>query len=204
MDRENKTLISDSVRKQLIDVAEANIENLDAIIISDYAKGIVSKELVQELLDVAGSKGILVCVDPKNGNFPCYYNVDIITPNIRELSQGSGIKIDSYDDMVVAAKKVIKELNCKILLVTRGEDGMCLFDIENEGGPVDIPTMTHHVYDVTGAGDTVIAVFTLALISEATSREAAIIANKAAGIVVGEVGAASVSWDDLYRACMEM
>jgi rfaE bifunctional protein kinase chain/domain len=128
--------------------------------------------------------------------------VDIITPNLKELSQGSGIKINSYDDILAAAMKVINKSNCKYLLVTRGECGMSLFDIENEGGPVDIPTMAHHVYDVTGAGDTVIAAFTLAMISGATSREAAIIANTAAGIVVGEVGAASVSWEDLYKACM--
>jgi rfaE bifunctional protein kinase chain/domain len=202
LDRENKTPVSSSVRGLLVDAVRANIDKLDAIIVSDYAKGIVSKELVQEVLDLAWSKDIPVCIDPKNGNFPCYHNVDLITPNLKELSQGSGIKIQSYEDILIAARKVIEELNCKVLLVTRGECGMSLFDMENEGGPVDIPTMAHHVYDVTGAGDTVIAAFTLAMLSGATSREAAIIANKAAGIVVGEVGAASVSWDDLHKACM--
>lgn len=202
LDRENKTLISNSIRGLLVDAVRANIDKLDAIIVSDYAKGIVSRELIQDVLDLAWSKDIPVCIDPKNGNFPCYHNVDFITPNLKELSQGSGIKIESYEDLLTAAKKIIEELNCKVLLVTRGEAGMSLFDMENEGGPVDIPTMAHRVYDVTGAGDTVIAAFTLAMISGATSREAAIIANRAAGIVVGEVGSASVSWDDLYKACM--
>lgn len=203
LDRENKTPVSNSIRGLLVDAVRSNIDRLDAIIVSDYAKGVVSRELIQEILDLAWGKDIPVCIDPKDGNFPCYHNVDLITPNTKELSQGSGIKIESYEDLLAAAKKIIDELDCKVLLVTRGEQGMSLFDMENEGGPVDIPTMARHVYDVTGAGDTVIATFTLAMISGATPREAAIIANRAAGIVVGEVGSASVSWDDLYKACME-
>jgi D-beta-D-heptose 7-phosphate kinase/D-beta-D-heptose 1-phosphate adenosyltransferase len=200
MDREDKSLISDEIRKSLIEAINVNIESLDAIIISDYAKGIVSKELVQEILDIAWVRCIPVCVDPKNDNFSCYSNVDLITPNIKELSCGSGIKVESYDDMVAAAKKIIKELDCGILLVTRSEEGMTLF--EDGVDPVDIPTMAHRVFDVTGAGDTVMAAFTLAMISGATLKEAAVIANIAAGIVVGEVGTSSVSWDDLYKACI--
>jgi len=202
LDRENKTPISFIVRDRIIDAVSANIDSLDAIIISDYAKGVVSRPLVQRVLGIARNKGIPVCVDPKNGNFPFYSNVDVITPNIKELSYGSGIEIRSYEDMLEASKKIRSNLQCKVLLVTRGDQGMSLFDFENEGEPVDIPTTARHVYDVTGAGDTVIAAFTLAMISGATSREAAVIANMAAGIVVGEVGTASVSLDDLYKACM--
>jgi D-beta-D-heptose 7-phosphate kinase/D-beta-D-heptose 1-phosphate adenosyltransferase len=198
LDREDTSLVSDVIREKLVNTVKINEDRLDAIIISDYAKGIVSKEFVLEIRDIATS--IPLCVDPKNGNFPCYQNVDYITPNVKELSQGSKVDISSYDDMLFAAGKVMKELNCKTLLVTRGEDGMSLFD---KGVVIDIPTMAHHVYDVTGAGDTVIACFTLALISGATLEEAAIISNKAAGIVVGEVGTAAVSWEDLYKSCLE-
>ncbi len=201
LDRENKTTITDEIRKELIKAVKERIHTIDAIIVSDYAKGVVSRELIEELLEIAHENSIPLCIDPKEKNFPCYRDVDLITPNTKELSFGAGINIESYEDLVAAASKIKNLLGCKTLLVTRGEHGMSLFDGENEA--LDIPTMAQAVYDVTGAGDTVIACFTLAMISGATAREAAIIANKAAGLVVAEVGAASVPRERLFRSCME-
>jgi D-beta-D-heptose 7-phosphate kinase/D-beta-D-heptose 1-phosphate adenosyltransferase len=201
IDKEDKSLISETLRKKIVDSYRKSFDEIDALIISDYGKGVISKKLLGQVVPSARQKGIPVCVDPKERNFAYYKNVTAITPNIKELSFGAGIKIEEYDHIIKAAQKVKSMLGCDMVLVTRGEHGMSLF--EEDGYPVDIPTTAKSVYDVTGAGDTVIACFTLAKASGATSKEAAIIANVAAGLVVAEVGAASVSWDRLYMACME-
>ncbi len=201
IDKEDKSLISEAMLKKLVSSYQDCLRNIDAIIISDYGKGVVSKKLINQLVPLARSRGIPVCVDPKERNFPHYKNVSVITPNIKELSFGAGIKIENYEDIIQAARKVKAILGCDMVLVTRGEHGMSLFTKENT--TTDIPTTAKAVYDVTGAGDTVIASFTLALASGATPKEAAIIANIAAGLVVAEVGAASVPWERLYKLCME-
>lgn len=201
LDRENRSTIPDHIRDEMIREVRDCIQAVDAIIISDYAKGVVSRELISEVVNLTRGNGVIVCVDPKERNFPFYKNIDVITPNIKELSFGAGIKIESDQDIIEAARRIKSALACDTVLVTRGEHGMSLFEKDNEA--VDIPTTARAVYDVTGAGDTVIAFFTLALVSGASPREAAIIANTAAGLVVAEVGAASVPWEKLYRICRE-
>lgn len=201
IDKEDRSLITDALRRKIINSYQEALPDIDALIISDYGKGVVSKKLIGEVVPPARTKGIPVCVDPKERNFPYYRNVSAITPNVKELSFGAGIKIEEYDHLIQAAHKVKSMLGCDMVLVTRGEHGMSLF--EEDGHPVDIPTTAKAVYDVTGAGDTVIACFTLAWASGATPREAAIIANVAAGLVVAEVGAASVPWEKLSSACRE-
>lgn len=201
IDKEDRSLITDALRRKIINSYQEALPDIDALIISDYGKGVVSKKLIGEVVPPARKKGIPVCVDPKERNFPYYRNVSAITPNVKELSFGAGIKIEEYDHLIQAAHKVKSMLGCDMVLVTRGEHGMSLF--EEDGQPVDIPTTAKAVFDVTGAGDTVIACFTLAWASGATPREAAIIANVAAGLVVAEVGAASVPWEKLSSACME-
>jgi D-glycero-beta-D-manno-heptose-7-phosphate kinase len=201
LDREDRAYISDELKHDLIQTVEKASPIIDAIIISDYAKGVISRELIEEIVGIARARGVPVCVDPKERNFAFYKDVDLITPNTKELSFGAGIKIESDGDILQAARKIKSALSCKTLLVTRGEQGMSLFDQDSE--VIQIPAMARAVYDVTGAGDTVIACFTLALVSGATAREAAIIANTAAGLVVAEVGAASVPWERLYSICRE-
>jgi D-beta-D-heptose 7-phosphate kinase/D-beta-D-heptose 1-phosphate adenosyltransferase len=201
IDKEDNEEISEALKKKIIDSYRESLKRIDALIISDYGKGIVSKKLIGEVVIPARQKGIPVCVDPKERNFPYYKNVSVITPNIKELSFGAGIKIEGYDQITQAAQKVKSMLGCDMVLVTRGEHGMSLFEADEQ--PVDIPTTAKAVFDVTGAGDTVIACFTLAWASGATPREAAIIANVAAGLVVAEVGAASIPWESLYKVCME-
>lgn len=201
IDKEDRSLICDDIRNSLISLVKDSINDIDAVIISDYAKGVVSKELIEELVDLTKNNGVLVCVDPKERNFPYYKKVDVITPNTKELSFAAGIKIEEEQDIIDAAHKVKSMLDCNMVLVTRGEHGMSLFD--SDGKTIDIPTTARAVFDVTGAGDTVISCFTLALVSGATPREAAIISNVAAGLVVAEVGAANVPWERLYEVCME-
>jgi D-beta-D-heptose 7-phosphate kinase/D-beta-D-heptose 1-phosphate adenosyltransferase len=201
IDKEDKSLISEAMLRKLMSSYNDNLEKLDALIISDYGKGVVSKKLINQVVPIARQNSIPVCVDPKERNFPHYKNVSVITPNIKELSFGAGIKIEDYNHIMQAAQKVRSMLGCDMILVTRGEHGMSLFT--QDQGATDIPTTAKAVYDVTGAGDTVIACFTLALSAGASPEEAAIISNVAAGLVVAEVGAASVPWEKLYKVCME-
>lgn len=201
VDKEDRSFISDELRSKLISGLKDSINDIDAIIISDYAKGVVSRELIEEIVTAAKERGILVCVDPKERNFSFYKKVNVITPNTKELSFGAGIRIEHEQDIINAAHRIKSLLDCDIVLVTRGEHGMSLFD--KTGETIDIPTIAKAVFDVTGAGDTVISCFTLALASGATPREAAIISNVAAGLVVAKVGAASVPWETLYKMCME-
>ncbi|MGC9324966.1 MAG: D-glycero-beta-D-manno-heptose-7-phosphate kinase [Desulfomonilia bacterium] len=201
IDKENRSLISDALRNGIISSLKDSIHTIDAIIISDYGKGVVSKKLIRDVVATAKAEKVPICVDPKERNFPFYRNVNVITPNIRELSFGAGIKIEENSHIDEAAQKVKSLLGCDMVLVTRGEHGMRLF--AQDGKSTDIPTNAKAVFDVTGAGDTVISCFTLSLASGATPLEAAIIANVAAGLVVAEVGAASVPWGRLLEVCME-
>ncbi|HWR69073.1 MAG TPA: D-glycero-beta-D-manno-heptose-7-phosphate kinase [Desulfomonilia bacterium] len=201
IDKESKVLIPEAMLRKIVSSFRHALKDIDALIISDYGKGVVSRKLLAQVVPLARGSGIPVCVDPKERNFHHYHKVNVITPNMKELSFGSGIKIEDYTDLGRAARKVRAMLDCDMVLVTRGEHGMSLFG--GDGDPTDIPTTAKAVYDVTGAGDTVIACFTLALAAGATPQEAAIVANVAAGLVVAEVGAASVSWERLYAVCRE-
>ncbi|MEA3221609.1 MAG: D-glycero-beta-D-manno-heptose-7-phosphate kinase [Thermodesulfobacteriota bacterium] len=201
IDKEERSPIHDDVRGRLVDFLEHGIKDIDAVIISDYGKGVVGKELIDKLVILASENGLLVSVDPKERNFPFYRGVGLITPNTKELSYGASIPIRGDDDILEAAHKIKSLLDCKMVLVTRGEKGMSLLDT---GGKIThIPTSAKAVYDVTGAGDTVIACFTLALVSGASPIEAAMISNVAAGIVVSEIGTVSVAWKSLADKCME-
>jgi D-beta-D-heptose 7-phosphate kinase/D-beta-D-heptose 1-phosphate adenosyltransferase len=201
IDREDRSHITDGIRKKIVSAFRDALSSTDALIVSDYGKGVVGRKLLAGIVHPARQAGIPVCVDPKERNFPHYHDVSVITPNVRELSFGAGIKIEDHGDMVRAAEKVREALGCDMVLVTRGEHGMSLFG--PPGGPIDIPTNAKAVFDVTGAGDTVAACFTLAYASGATPLESAMIANVAAGMVVAEVGAASVPWERLREACLE-
>lgn len=196
-DKEDKTKISERVFRDIKGFLKEAVSDYDAVIVSDYKKGIVSPELMKVILAAAGSKGKFVAVDPKVGHFHLYKGVSLVTPNLTEASHGSGIEIKDEKTLQKAGETLLKKLSCKAVLITRGEEGMSLFE---KGKVVHIPTAARHVYDVTGAGDTVIAAFALAYVSGAALEQAAIIANHAAGIVVGEVGAAVATPERLSEA----
>lgn len=201
IDKEDRDLIPGDFRAELGANLKSALAGLDGIIVSDYAKGVVSRELIELIVKETAPRGILVSVDPKERNFPHYKGVGLITPNTKELGIGSGMAIHTEQDIIDAAQRIFDMLGCGMLLVTRGASGMSLF--ENRETMTHIPTAAQKVFDVTGAGDTVIACFTLARVAGATPVEAAVIANCAAGIVVGEIGAASVSWEVLQAQCLE-
>ena len=197
-DKEEDKRISGKALENLVAFVRHATAEHTAVIISDYKKGVVSRELVRGILKSSPrQKRKFLAVDPKVGHFHYYKGVSLITPNLMEASQGSGVEIKDEPSLIKAGKILMKRLACSAVLITRGEEGMSLFERDRI---THIPTVARHVYDVTGAGDTVIAAFTLAHASGATLREAAIIANHAAGIVVGEVGTAVVTPEKLRQS----
>jgi D-beta-D-heptose 7-phosphate kinase/D-beta-D-heptose 1-phosphate adenosyltransferase len=201
IDKEDRDHIPPDISKKLITLIRKKIKQVDAVIISDYGKGLVSQDIIDEVTSQARKNGMLVSIDPKERNFAHYKNAGIITPNTKELAFGAGLTVSTEDDIINAASRIFDMLNCKMLLATRGSKGMTLF--ESREKYTHIPTAAKKVFDVTGAGDTVISVFTLAIAAGAVPVEAAMIANIAAGIVVGEIGAATVSLDILRQTCLE-
>jgi rfaE bifunctional protein kinase chain/domain len=196
-DRENKDKVDGKVLKGLLEHIRNAVPNHDAVIISDYKKGVISYNLVREVLKHSKPENIFVSVDPKVSHFYCYKNVSLITPNVMEASVASGIEIKDEKSLVNAGRALCKKISCDAILITRGEYGMSLFEKDKV---VHIPTVAKNVYDVTGAGDTVIASFTIAYAAGASMKEAAVISNHAAGIVVGEVGTAVAKIDQLRKS----
>jgi D-beta-D-heptose 7-phosphate kinase/D-beta-D-heptose 1-phosphate adenosyltransferase len=196
-DKEESKRISEKALENLVTFVQHAAGEHTAVIVSDYKKGVVSRELIRRILKTPKQKRKFLAVDPKVGHFHYYKGVSLITPNLIEASQGSGVEIKDEPSLIKAGKTLMNRLACGAVLITRGEEGMSLFEKDRI---THIPTVARHVYDVTGAGDTVIAAFTLAYASGATLREAAIIANHAAGIVVGEVGTAVVTPEKLRQS----
>ncbi len=196
-DREIKSEISRSTMSSILSYIKSCLPHIKGIIISDYCKGLITKGLIKKILELAGPRKF-VTVDPKIGHFNYYTGVSLITPNINEASFGTGIDINDEKSLLSAGKSLLKKLQCKAVMITRGEEGMSLF--ETNGKVTHIPTCAQEVYDVSGAGDTVIAALTLSHASGAPLKEAAIIANHAAGVVVTKVGTAVVSQQDIIKS----
>lgn len=199
-DREDHSPVSNVVEDRIIAAFNQAISNADAVIVSDYDKGVLTPRVLGALIGATRSRAKMVCLDPKIRNFAHYREVDVITPNQSEAERASGVEIIDEPSLGAAARRIRDMLDCKNVLITRGELGMSLLGSEEDEEMTHIPTTAREVYEVTGAGDTVIATLALALASGANLKEAAIIANHAAGVVVGKVGVAAVSCDELFDA----
>jgi rfaE bifunctional protein kinase chain/domain len=197
-DREIIRAIQPEKLKQILTLLEERINELDAVLISDYGKGIVCPPLMEGVRSLTRRAGKILAVDPKVKNMPLFQQVTILTPNHYEAAQATGRWIQSEEDMVSAGRQLLGQLQAQSVLITRGEKGMTLF--QENGEITNIPAMAKEVFDVTGAGDTVISVLTLAMAAGASSKEAAILSNYAAGIVVGEVGTATLKATELEDA----
>jgi D-beta-D-heptose 7-phosphate kinase/D-beta-D-heptose 1-phosphate adenosyltransferase len=200
-DREKRQAVSPSTQRKIYEFILNRMESsdgCDCLVLSDYAKGVITQGLTKDLLGLAKKKGIPTVVDPKVSHMDYYREVTVVTPNHLEASQASGVDITDESSLLEAGHRLLKHLSCKAVLITRGEKGMSLF--EKNGGVTHIPTMAQAVFDVTGAGDTVVGTLALALASGATLAEAATLANYAAGVVVGIVGTATVSRQMLKEA----
>ncbi len=196
-DKETVCELSPLLAVKIIQFINKKIPESDAVLISDYGKGVVTQKVISEIIRLTKKHKKLVTVDPKVENFSRYKFVDCLTPNIYEAMDGIGVsKIKSEKDFENLGKKILKKLKCRSVLITQGENGMTLFE---KGKIYHIPTTAKEVFDVTGAGDTVISVLTLALSCGASLKDAAKVANYAAGIVVGKLGTAVVSSEELLR-----
>jgi D-beta-D-heptose 7-phosphate kinase/D-beta-D-heptose 1-phosphate adenosyltransferase len=197
-DRESATDIPDGMEDVLLEGARRALASCQALVVSDYQKGVVTARLLKRLLPLARRRGLPVLVDPKVQHFPLYKRVALVTPNQHEAQQATGIVIRGLVDLLAAGRALLKRLECRAVLVTRGEQGMSLF--ERGRPPVHIPTAAREVFDVTGAGDSVIATLALALCAGSRLPEAAALANYAAGVVVGKLGTASASPAEVLAA----
>ena len=196
-DQESRLPIEPSSVEKITKYIKKLRNDLGAIIISDYNKGVVTRHLLDSIRQVISGKGIPVCVDPKQNDFFLYKGFDIITPNHHEAGRAAGMDTIDSNDIVKIGKTILKKFDFKALLVTRGEEGMNLFESNDKTTHTAFPAEAREVFDVTGAGDTVIGVLALCVASGATFKEAAALANIAAGIVVGKVGTATISLDEL-------
>ncbi len=174
------------------------LREADALVVSDYDKGAVTPRVLAEILPLARSLGRPVLVDPKIRNFDSYRPATLVTPNHHEALRLSNTDDDTDAGVAVAARLLRQRIGCGSVLITRGERGMML--LEAEGEPVFVPTAAREVYDVTGAGDTVIATLAASLAAGSSLFEAASLANHAAGIVVGKVGTATAATHELLAS----
>jgi D-beta-D-heptose 7-phosphate kinase/D-beta-D-heptose 1-phosphate adenosyltransferase len=197
-DRELRRPLQESSLQKILEYIEERSTGAGALIISDYAKGVVTPQLMDAIRRLDLPSRIPVIVDPKVQHAELYRGVTLVTPNHHEASRMSGIEIVDADSLMLAGRKLLQNLQCEAVLITRGKDGMALFD--QTGEMTAIPTLARRVYDVTGAGDTVIATLALGLLAGLLTTEAALMANIAAGIVVGEVGTAVVTAGRLLEA----
>jgi len=218
LDREKvQTSQTQDLHKKIINFVRNHITLFDAIIVSDYGKGMITAPLLAEVCQLAQEKKKIITVDPKVEHFVYYRGVTAITPNQSETENAIrnliitqrdrrqlaliSDKLSSYEDIVAAGTQLLRFLNLESLLITLGDEGMCLF--EKDKDPVHIHTKAREVFDVTGAGDTVIAVFTLGLAAGASKLKAADLANYAAGVVVGKMGTATVTREELLEVIKE-
>ncbi len=197
-DVEQRSDIKRQIHQRIIRYVESRLREVSCLVVSDYAKGIVTPSLMPELTRLAALRRVPILVDPKVEHLDYYKGVTLITPNHQEAIQAAALHADDERAINEAGEILRQRLGCGAVLVTRGEKGMSLF--ESDGARWHIPTMARQVYDVTGAGDTVVGTLALALATGASFRDAAVLANYAAGIVVGQVGTGTVTAQQLIGA----
>ncbi|MGM0568809.1 MAG: D-glycero-beta-D-manno-heptose-7-phosphate kinase [Elusimicrobiota bacterium] len=196
-DLESDGEISDEKAKELLLKIENIFDELDGVIISDYGKGMVTPVFIKGILKLAEKKSIPVVVDPQIGHFFEYKGVTALTPNTKEAREALKSEINSEESLARAGSELLKRLDCRAVIITRGEEGMTIF--ERGEAYRHIETAAREVYDVTGAGDTVAGVFTLGIVSGLDVYEAARLANYAAAVVVSKLGTAQVSVEEIKK-----
>jgi len=199
VDREETRQLEGKSLEALDDILKKEVSGCAMILVSDYGKGVVCKRLMETLLSLRSRPGgAMILVDPKVVNAHLYTGVDLLTPNAKEAGEMAGIKAEGREGVIKAGLAIFKKLRCRQLCVTLGPDGMAVF--ERPGKVLHVPTVARNVFDVTGAGDTVIAVLALALGAGLDLARASVLANYAAGIVVGQVGTAVATPESLAEA----
>ncbi|MGE4554273.1 MAG: bifunctional heptose 7-phosphate kinase/heptose 1-phosphate adenyltransferase [Desulfovibrionaceae bacterium] len=204
VDHESTSELSDELLDGLFGRVAERLDGVRAVVVSDYGKGLVSRRFMDRLLALARSRPEppMILVDPKTRNAGCYTGVDMLTPNTKEAAELAGFHATGFDGIIRMGRAIFERLGCRHLLITLGAGGMALF--ESPSRAYHIPTFAQTVFDVTGAGDTVIATVAQAVSAGAGLLDACTLANYAAGIVVGQVGAATASPQDMTRVMGEL
>jgi D-beta-D-heptose 7-phosphate kinase/D-beta-D-heptose 1-phosphate adenosyltransferase len=197
LDRENRQGIDEKTVKAMRRFIAAKAPQVDAVVVSDYGKGAIDGGILDLIAAVCARRKIAYVVDPKRENYECYRNATLMTPNRSEASEASGIPIRDERSLLAAGQKLVRKWRAGGVLITRGAEGMTLF--RARAPAQHFPTQAREVFDVTGAGDTVVAVCALALASGAALADAAVLANIAAGFVGDEVGTVAVPVAKLRR-----
>lgn len=198
VDREEKCRADKAVTTAIRKAFARSLPQSGCVVVSDYAKGVITTDLMNFLVDMTVEARIPLLVDPKPANMDMYRGVTLLTPNRLEAEAMSGVEISDDNTLSLAAGRIMTNLDARALLVTRGACGMGL--IERDQDLFTIPTMAREVFDVTGAGDTVIATFAMGIANGLRMAEAAWLANVAAGLVVGKVGTATINADELVAS----
>jgi D-beta-D-heptose 7-phosphate kinase / D-beta-D-heptose 1-phosphate adenosyltransferase len=201
LDQENRAFLSPALVVKALDLAGTAMAEIDGIVCSDYAKGVCAPDFLGPLFTLARAARRPIFVDPKVRDFSRYRGATVLTPNMMEFEHASGVTVTDPVSFVAAAEVLQQRSEAAALLVTRGKDGMTLFHPPQTS--VSIPSRAREVFDVTGAGDTVIATFSMAVLCGLPFVEAARLANAAAGVVVGKVGTTIVSPEELLIALQE-
>ena len=197
-DRERREPVDGPTEERVVAALKRLLRGADALVVSDYDKGAVTPGALDEVLPLAEVAGVPALVDPKFRNFDSYRPATLVTPNHHEALRLTNAEDDTDEGMARAARAIRERLGCRSVLITRGARGMML--LEGDGEPVYVPTAARAVYDQTGAGDTVIATLAASLAAGATLVEAAMLANHAAGVVVGKVGTATATAAELLAS----
>jgi rfaE bifunctional protein kinase chain/domain len=201
IDQEVKKDIAEDVQAKMLASIEKQISGLDAIILEDYNKGVLTLDLIKNIIALAKKHKKIVTVDPKFNNFFEYQGVSVFKPNRKESEEALGVRIRTMKEFEFAAQELLKRLGAENVLLTLGEHGMLL--AERQGAISHVETKARHVADVSGAGDTVIATLTMAMVAGATVREASALANYSGGIVCGEVGIVPIDLDLLVQTVLK-
>ncbi len=197
IDKETCHSVSHDTRTRILGAINEKLPSCDLVIISDYGKGLITRELVEQAAYLAQKHSIPILADPKSRDFSKYNGVTLLTPNQKEAALAANMTISSQKDLYRAGKTILANTHIDKLVITCGKDGMALF--ERDKNPHCIASRARQVYDVSGAGDTVISFLGLGIASKMSLEDSAQIANAAAGIVVAKVGTATVSPEELSR-----
>ncbi len=200
IDQEVKAEIDANIHRRIVDVVTANMSSLDAVILEDYNKGVMTRDLIHTIITLARKSGRIVTVDPKFNNFFEYRQATVFKPNRKETEEALGVRLGTQEAVEAAGRTLLERLEAESVLMTLGERGMALF--ERSGDVSFVPTHARHVADVSGAGDTVVSTLTIALAAGAQTKEAAALANHAGGIVCGEVGIVPIAKQELLDAVL--
>ncbi len=201
VDKEVKENVGEHIQEKVLDILRRHIGSLDAIIIEDYNKGVIVKNLIRELVEIALRSRKAITVDPKFNNFFEYKRVTVFKPNRKETEEALGVRLHDQQSVEQAGRTLIERLEPESVLLTLGENGMSLF--ERGGEATHVPTAARQIADVSGAGDTVISTLTMALAAGASIKEASSLANFAGGVVCGEAGIVPIDRDLLLQTVLK-